>query len=168
MFIMKNGFILLIIIFSMAAAVSCTPPVNYRKGWMFSDSDRDRIVRTAKRYIGVKYKHGGTTPGGFDCSGYTKYVYKKAGLTIPRTTQKQYNQGKRVRLRDAGPGDLVFFNTSGRGISHVGVYVGNFRFLHAPRTGKKISYASLKNRYWKRKYKGAVSYLVRGDMYSRN
>jgi cell wall-associated NlpC family hydrolase len=118
----------------------------------------NNIVNTAKKYLGVSYKYGGNDPGGFDCSGFTMYVYKKNRIRIPRSTNEQFTSGKRVKIREANPGDLVFFDINGRGISHVGIYTGNYRFIHAPRTGKNVSYANLKNPYWKKRFKGIVTY----------
>ncbi|TFH38849.1 MAG: NlpC/P60 family protein, partial [Chrysiogenales bacterium] len=117
------------------------------------------------RYIGVRYRHGGETPRGFDCSGYVMYVYRKNGILLPRSAARQYRAGRKISLRSAAPGDLLFFNTSGRRrLSHVGIYMGGSRFLHAPRTGKRISYANLKNPYWKRRYTGAVTFLKGNGM----
>ncbi len=116
------------------------------------------IVKTAKRYLGVSYRYGGSDPGGFDCSGFTMYVYKKNRIQIPRGTNDQYLSGKRIKVRDASPGDLVFFDINGKGISHVGIYTGEYRFIHSPRTGKTISYADLKNPYWKKRFRGIVTY----------
>jgi len=116
------------------------------------------IVRTAERYLGVSYRHGGSDPDGFDCSGLTMFVYKKNRIQIPRSTNEQFRNGKRIKIREASPGDLVFFDINGKGISHVGIYTGNFRFIHAPRTGKNVSYADLKNSYWKKRFRGIVTY----------
>jgi len=152
--------ILLLVTFHLCLGVfSCTPSKSYQRRVFFSGAG-NRIVRTAKRYLGVRYKSGGTTPRGFDCSGYVKYVYKKNGLSLPRTATQQFKAGKRVTLRRAKPGDLVFFHTSKRKtFSHVGIYLGNLKFIHAPRTGKKISFANINNRYWRKRYLGAVSYF---------
>jgi cell wall-associated NlpC family hydrolase len=139
---------------------SCVPNGNIRRsGWMFSESDREGIVRTAKRYIGVRYRHGGETPRGFDCSGYVKYVYNKNNLEISRSAKEQFNDGRNISLSRLRPADLVFFRTGGRGISHVGIYLGRRRFIHAPSSGKRVSIASMDNRYWKRRFAGAVSYF---------
>ncbi len=142
---------------------SCVPGGFYRDdwryGWFSRMRDGERIVRTARRFIGVPYRHGGETPRGFDCSGYVMYVYRQNGILLPRSAARQYRAGKKISMRSLEPGDLVFFNTSGRRYSHVGIYAGKGRFLHAPRTGKRISYARLNNPYWKRRYTGAVTFL---------
>ena len=115
-----------------------------------------RVVAIAKRYIGTRYRYGGRTPAtGFDCSGYTRYVMARAGRRIPGGAKNQFLRMRRVRA--PRPGDLVFFRTIRNRVSHVGIYVGNYRFLHAPRTGKRIGYADIRNRYWRKRYAGARS-----------
>jgi cell wall-associated NlpC family hydrolase len=154
-----------ILLFLVALLPSCVPGGGYyrdgwRNGWFFNKDDRGKIVRTAQRYIGVKYKNGGTTPRGFDCSGYVMYVYEKNGILLPRSVQSQYELGKKVSLRQLKPGDLVFFKTlKRRRYSHVGIYVGDNRFLHAPRTGKRVSYAELDNPYWKKRFLGSATFM---------
>ncbi len=122
-----------------------------------NNTQRKSIVITAKKYMGVKYKNGGTTPSGFDCSGYVMYVYNKNGIRVPRAVQEQYKAGKTVPIRHARPGDLVFFTTGRNRYSHVGIYLGNLRFIHAPSTGKTVSIASMKNSYWKSRFIGSVA-----------
>lgn len=123
----------------------------------FQDSppsgDGGQIIAIARRYLGVPYAWGGTTPRGFDCSGYVQYVYRKAGHSIPRSAGAQYRALQHIsRPR---PGDLVFFSTYTAGISHVGIYAGNGRFIHSPRSGKVVSYAKMGDSYWRRRYRGA-------------
>ena len=145
---------------------SCLPPDSYRQGWMFRhergssvSEERRIIVNTAKQYLGVRYRNGGMSPRGFDCSGFVKYVYKKTGIILPRSAQKQYYRGNRISYRSIEPGDLVFFRTRGCRVSHVGIYLGNDRFIHAPSTGKNVSIDSMYNNYWKKRYVGSVTYL---------
>lgn len=113
------------------------------------------ILNTAGRFVGWKYRYGGSTPRtSFDCSGLVQYSYRKgANVSVPRTAAAQYKASLRIPKRAAKPGDLVFFNTQGRRISHVGLYLGNNRFLHAPRTGKRIQVSRIKG-YWGRKFRG--------------
>ena len=114
------------------------------------------ILHTARRTLGIPYRFGGKTPrSGFDCSGLTGYVFRKNGYRIPFGARNQYISLRRVRYPQ--PGDLVFFRTAGRRISHVGIYAGRYKFIHAPRTGKTVEYADLRNRYWRRRYAGARS-----------
>lgn len=118
---------------------------------------REKIVSTAKKYIGIPYKWGGTSPQtGFDCSGFTSTTYKNNGFTIPRRSAHQYKIGKNIKRDELKKGDLVFFAT-GRGwnITHVGIYVGDSKFIHAPRSGRTISIESLENSYYKKRYYGA-------------
>ena len=119
----------------------------------------NKIVATAKQYLGVPYKWGGTTPSGFDCSGFVYYVLRSLGINISRTQSVMYAQGTPVAKSNLQPGDLVFFqNTYKAGISHVGIYVGNGQFIHAPSSGKVVSYTSLYTDYYIAHYYGAVRY----------
>lgn len=113
-------------------------------------------AKSAKQYLGAPYVYGGKTPRGFDCSGLTLFVYKKYGVNIPRTSYSQAKSGKSIRKRNLKPGDLVFFKTSGGSrVSHVGIYIGKDKFIHAPGTGRKVTVATLTNPYFKRTYSGA-------------
>lgn len=116
-----------------------------------------QIVSTAKQYLGIPYKYGGSSPStGFDCSGFVYYVLKSLGYSPYRTASSQYNMGTYVAKSDLQPGDLVFFQgTYKSGISHVGIYVGNGKFIHAPSTGKVVSYADLNSTYYTNHYYGA-------------
>ena len=122
---------------------------------------RSEIVRTAKEYIGVPYQWGGESPQtGFDCSGLTMVVYQLNGLDLPRSSRQQWKAGRPVTRSQLERGDLVFFATSGGNrVSHVGIYTGNGKFLHAPRRGRKIKISSLSNTYYKKRYLGARSYF---------
>ena len=122
---------------------------------------QQQLVETARSFIGIRYKWGGESiEEGFDCSGLTMTVYQLNGLDLPRTSRQQWRVGAYIARHQLEEGDLVFFATKGRGrISHVGIYAGNNRFIHAPGRGKKIRYASLSNRYYRNKYVGARRYL---------
>ena len=105
--------------------------------------------------LGVAYRYGGTSAStGFDCSGFMQHIFKRSmGVNLPRTSAAQAKMGVGVSRSELQPGDMVFFRTMGRGrISHVGLYIGNNRFIHAPRTGKSIEITSLSNKYWNSRY----------------
>ena len=113
-----------------------------------------KLITTAKKYIGVPYKWGGTTTKGFDCSGYVQYVFNKHDIELPRTSREQYTVGYKVSKSNLQPGDLVFFNTSGKGVSHVGIYIGDGQFIHSGTTNGVVI-ADLFGAYWSNLYLGA-------------
>ena len=117
-------------------------------------SDVQKLLGEGFMYIGVPYRWGGTNPiSGLDCSGLTQLVFRNAmGVDLPRTAFEQAGQGNRVSVRELKPGDLVFFNTMGKNISHVGIYVGNGKFLHAPATGKLVRIDKLYSKFWAQRY----------------
>jgi cell wall-associated NlpC family hydrolase len=103
-----------------------------------------RAVRYAKHLIGVRYRYGGTSPRtGFDCSGFVRFVYAHVGVALPRVSYEQFSRGRRIARAALRPGDLVFFDGAG----HVGIYVGNGRFIHAPHTGTRVQISSLGGSY---------------------
>ncbi len=110
-----------------------------------------RIVAEARELIGTPYRYGGATPHGFDCSGLVYYTHRRVGLSVPRSTRSQLEQARPVSPFKLRPGDLVFFRLSWRKVSHVGIYAGERRFIHAPSTGKRVSMASLDNAYWEKR-----------------
>ena len=116
-----------------------------------------KMVEMAKQYLGVPYKYGGASPStGFDCSGFVYYILKQLGYSPYRTTSTQYQMGTYVDKADLQPGDLVFFQgTYKSGISHVGIYVGDGKFIHSPSSGKVVSYADLNSSYYINHYYGA-------------
>ena len=115
------------------------------------------IVAEAKKYLGAPYVAGGASPSGFDCSGFVYYVLKNLGLSVSRTPAAQFvNIGTSVSKDNLQPGDLVFFITSSSGnVSHVGIYVGNGQFIHAPNSRSTVSYSDLTTGYWSQHYYGA-------------
>lgn len=124
-------------------------------------SIRDDLVGTAESFIGLPYRWGGSSPEfGFDCSGLTMAVYQLNGLKLPRSSREQFRTGIPVKRNRLKRGDLVFFSTlKSRRISHVGIYKGNKKFIHAPGRGKTIRIDSLKSRYFDTRYMGARTYL---------
>ncbi|MGZ3432906.1 MAG: NlpC/P60 family protein [Isosphaeraceae bacterium] len=122
---------------------------------------REKLVATAESFIGVEYTWGGTSrPEGVDCSGLVRAVYQLNGLSLPRSMTDQYQAGTTVSRDRLQKGDLVFFSGSpGQPISHVGIYVGENVFIHAPGKGKKVREESLDGRYFKERFSGARAYL---------
>ncbi|MEK3978384.1 C40 family peptidase [Psychrobacillus sp. FSL K6-2836] len=120
-----------------------------------SSVNSSELVATAKDLIGTKYRGGGTTKAGFDCSGFVNYVYNDAGVSLPRTSSGLYASGSKVDKSDLASGDLVFFNTSGKGVSHVGIYIGDGKFIHSS-TSKGVKIDKLSDPYyWGERYVGA-------------
>jgi cell wall-associated NlpC family hydrolase len=108
----------------------------------------DAMVHDALTARGIRYRWGGTSRGGFDCSGFTRYMMaKNLGIKLPHSAHAQAHYGQKIGLNDLKEGDLVFFRTYSRGISHVGIYLGDNRFIHAPRTGRSVSVESLTGYY---------------------
>lgn len=107
--------------------------------------------------IGVDYKYGGSSHAtGFDCSGLVAHVFREGyGVTLPRNTYGQSQAGRPVAAEEMQPGDLVFYNTLDRPFSHVGIYLGDGRFIHAPKTGAAVRIESLKSGYWAKRWNGA-------------
>jgi hypothetical protein len=122
---------------------------------------RDEIVATAETFVGLKYQWGGQSPTeGFDCSGLAMAVYQLNGLNLPRTSGEQYLAGVPVPKSDLSKGDLVFFSKKGAAkVTHVGLYVGDNRFIHAPGIGKPIRFDSLTHSYYASTYMGGRTYL---------
>lgn len=115
------------------------------------------LASTALDLIGIRYKWGGNTPEtGLDCSGLVRYVFQHVtGVTLPRTAKDISRLGTEVAVTDLQPGDLVFFNTRRFAFSHVGIYLGDNQFIHAPRRGREVEVATLDSGFWKRRFDGA-------------
>ena len=125
--------------------------------------DRDMgaiAARTAERFVGIPYRWGGeNVVDGMDCSGFVRAVYNLCGLSIPRTSREQFKTGESVAKEQLQDGDLVFFGSSEEAINHVGIYVGNGRFVHAPRRGEEIRVASVDESYFEKRFVGARRYF---------
>ena len=122
---------------------------------------RHELVQTARRYLGIPYRWGGVTDqDGFDCSGLTMVCYRLNGLNLPRISRQQFSAGRAIGKEELRLGDLVFFATHKKGIvSHVGLYIGENRFIHAPRTGENVQIESLLHPYYAERFLGARSYF---------
>ena len=120
-------------------------------------ADRSEALLQALLALGVDYRYGGAAPAtGFDCSGLVAHVYQQAwGIRLPHNTQAQSKTGVPITLAELEAGDLVFYNTLNRPYSHVGIYVGDGRFVHAPKSGARVRVESIKSAYWAQRFSGA-------------
>jgi cell wall-associated NlpC family hydrolase len=118
---------------------------------------RKAAAQEALVKVGMRYKFGGKSPEtGFDCSGLVAYVFERAwGIRIPRSTDEQRTAGRAVKRADLQPGDLVFYDTRNRPFSHVGIYLGDGNFVHAPRQGARVRVESIESPYWRMRFNGA-------------
>ena len=148
----KTGYISADYLVSASTGTAITP--SNTAASVSISAKRQSVLNYAAQFLGVPYVYGGSTPSGFDCSGFTSYVFKNTVGSIPRVAQAQYDATTRVSKDNLLPGDLVFFGSSTSSISHVGIYVGNNQFIHAPSTGDVVKYSSLSGTYATR-YQGA-------------
>ena len=120
-------------------------------------STAQELSSFALELIGIRYRWGGNTPAtGLDCSGLVRYVFQKVtGVTLPRTAKDMSRLGETVAVPDLQPGDLVFFDTRRFAFSHVGIYLGDNRFVHAPRRGREVEVATLDSSFWQKRFNGA-------------
>lgn len=129
----------------------------------YTSKDASYVLKTAKSYLGVPYKFGGTNRTGFDCSGLVMVSFDELGFKLPRNSAKQASEGKEIKISEAREGDLVFFNTSGSSISHVGIIesiekTGEIKFIHSS-TSKGVIISSMDENYWKTRFVKAVRLL---------
>ena len=126
----------------------------------YTSGVQDLIIKGLE-FVGVRYVRGGSNPdSGLDCSGFVRYVFQESvGLVLPRTAKEMSQVGQQVADSDLKPGDLVFFNTLNRSYSHVGIYIGDDRFVHAPSTNGRIRIDSLGARYYAERFEAARSYF---------
>jgi cell wall-associated NlpC family hydrolase len=110
------------------------------------------VVGHAQNYLGTPYRNGGTTTGGMDCSGLVFHVYRSFGIALPRTSSAQSRFGAQVPRSDLQPGDLLFFDVNGRGVSHVGIYSGGGEFIHASNRDRRVRFDRLDNKYFKNRF----------------
>jgi cell wall-associated NlpC family hydrolase len=123
-----------------------------------SNSTGEKLVNLAKSKLGCKYVYGATGPNTFDCSGLTQWCHKQLGITIPRTSLAQSKSGTLVNKSDLQVGDLVFFKTTSAEVGHVGIYIGNDEFIHAPNKSKPVKVDSLNSSYYSSRYVRARRY----------
>jgi cell wall-associated NlpC family hydrolase len=121
------------------------------------EAKASELVVNAMAFLGVPYKHGGNSfETGFDCSGFVRAIYEQtAGLVLPRRAEQQAAATQKIEANELQPGDLVFFNTMRRTFSHVGIYVGNGKFIHSPKPGAEVRVEDMGIAYWARRFDGA-------------
>ena len=151
-----------IVILGLLTACASSPQSGGRDSTQGYESapraDREAALEAAelaKTMVGKPYRYGGHSPTGFDCSGLVYYSYSRAGIAVPRTTRSQLKVGVPITSKSLRVGDLVFFDQEGRKFSHVGIYIGNGRFVHAPSSGKHVRIDSLNQRYWRKHFVAA-------------
>jgi peptidoglycan DL-endopeptidase CwlO len=112
------------------------------------------VISTALDLRGAPYQNGGTTPGGFDCSGFTQFVFAQHGLKLPREVRQQFVVGEKIPQGEIQPGDLVFFSTTAPGPSHVAIAIGDGRFVHAPSSRGVVRVEGMSSEYWAKRFVG--------------
>ena len=144
-----------------APAAPDAPPAPLPSAGVAVDStkrsavDSYALVGTALALRGIPYRDGGGDPQGFDCSGFTQYVFAQHGVALPRAVREQFRVGKSVKPQDLAPGDIVFFATNGEGPSHVAIAIGGDEFVHAPSSTGVVRVEHLSSSYWSPRYLGA-------------
>ena len=123
-----------------------------------SSGSASEVVDLAMQYLGYPYCYGGSSPSGFDCSGFTQYAFARAGVYLPRMADSQFYSGRQISMSQLRPGDLIFFTTYEPGASHVGIYVGDGNFIHAG-TSTGVTVSSAFTGYWGARYYGACRVL---------
>jgi cell wall-associated NlpC family hydrolase len=139
--------VLLLLLASCAAAPTSPSAGSTRPS---AASAADRAADLAARMVGKPYKYGGASPSGFDCSGLVYYSFKQAGVALPHNATRQRSASRLVKVADLRRGDLLFFDQEGKKHGHVGIYLGERRFVHAPSSGKRVRNDTLDNPYWKK------------------
>jgi cell wall-associated NlpC family hydrolase len=142
----------------LASLAACTPFQPGRPalpGDAGTDDPGRALLQAAESRLGAPYRYGGTGPDAFDCSGLVAYAHREVGVPVPRTAAQQFAAVTPVPRGDLRPGDLVFFRLAGREVSHVGIFAGGNRFVHAPQDGGHVRRASLDDDYFRRSFAGA-------------
>jgi peptidoglycan DL-endopeptidase CwlO len=148
---------LVILVYAVAVAACASAPISRVKGDAYPGVRSD-LVQYARSQLGTPYVWGGASPDGFDCSGLVQYSYGKVGFEVPRTAEGQLAASEPLSLRELKPGDLLFFNTTDE-YSHVGIYIGDGMFIHAPSHSKEVTISTLNNAYWSKAFSYAGSFL---------
>jgi cell wall-associated NlpC family hydrolase len=138
----------------VAGLAACTP---FRPGLPGGPATADpgsTLLLAAESRLGAPYRYGGSGPDAFDCSGLVSYAHRQIGIAVPRTAAQQFAAATPVKRSELRPGDLVFFRLGSRAVSHVGIYAGDGRFVHAPQSGGNVRVASLDDDYFRRGFAG--------------
>lgn len=139
----------------LAAAAGCATRSGDARTWPAAPGAGAAVVGRAASYTGTAYRAGGASPAGFDCSGFVQYLYGQLGVPLPRTAEAQFEVGRSIRPDRVAPGDLLFFRTEGRRISHVGIAAGDGTFIHAPNARSRVRIDRIDADYWADRYAGA-------------
>ena len=145
----------LILLLTLALASCATtppppPPASAGSTKPSAAGPGDRAAALAQTMVGKPYKYGGSSPSGFDCSGLVQYSFKQAGVSLPHNTVQQRSASRLIKVAELRRGDLLFFDQEGKKYGHVGIYLGEGKFVHAPSSGKSVRSDTLGNPYWKK------------------
>jgi cell wall-associated NlpC family hydrolase len=147
---------LLAFLLPVLLAACASAPTTESSFQRSNEGKAERAAGNALKMVGRPYHFGGASPtSGFDCSGLVHYSYRQVGLTLPHNTEKQRMAGKHIQKADLRRGDLIFFDQEGKKNSHVGIYLGGGRFVHAPSSGKQVRSDRLDSPYWKKHFSEA-------------
>jgi murein DD-endopeptidase len=146
----------LLLALAVSALVGCSSAPRHPEPDVAANAARQALAMQ-----GRPYRYGGSTPQqGFDCSGLVQYSYRRVGVPLPRSTEQLWRSSRAISPHQLRPGDLVFFDQEGKRYSHVGVYLGNDQFVHAPSSGKHVSVAKLSDSFWRRHFNGGRRVIV--------
>jgi cell wall-associated NlpC family hydrolase len=150
-------FLLILLMLLCSACATTHREIPSPETKIFPDAAMNDLVIYAMSLAETPYRYGGNSPeSGFDCSGFVRHVFQKSlGLQLPRTSLEISRVGEPLKEDQLRPGDLVFFNTQQQPFSHVGIYVGENRFVHAPKSGKAITIVNMRENYWRSRFDGA-------------
>ena len=135
----------------IALTIACGAFAGHAAASPDAGAPATKLEASVEKLLGIRYKYGGDTVRGFDCSGFTRYIFAQFGIDLPRTSAGQAGVGAKVSKNELRPGDLVFFNTNGKGISHVGIYMGDGKFAHASTT-RGITITPMNDKYYSKRY----------------
>lgn len=160
----RRHFLITSAAFNLALLAGCStskPPTKQSQSksqLQIDNKYRQDIVLSALGLVGTPYKYGGASDNGFDCSGLTRFIFQQAtNISLPHNAAAQFKLGRMLSIQSLEQGDLVFFNTNGNAHSHMGIYIGNQQFVHAPSSGGNVRVDQLAAKYYAQRFDGAVS-----------